>query len=177
MASAIKRTAPQEVGGTFRIRVGDCLEDGPAGCECDGCLTSGGKNHRYRARHFHPHTGEPMDPPEYDNDIIETPRDLVQRHGGSKFERVYDHNRYSYGYQPHPPLQPGLPPQGAPYPYPAEEQEAAQEGDVVTAARLPPLEGMSLPALKEYAAAEEIDLHGARSKDEVIKAIRARASG
>jgi hypothetical protein len=170
VATALKRTTPQEVGGTFRIRVGDHLDDGPPGCECDGCLTSGGKNHRYRARRYHPHTGEPMDPPEYDNDIVESPRDLVARCGNSKMERVYDHNRYSYGYQPHPPgayAQPTTP---------QAEYQAVEggEGEVVTSSRLPSLEAMSLPALREYAAAEEIELHGARSKEDVIKAIRAQ---
>ena len=107
MASALARKNPVETGGTFRILIGTHLGDGPAGCECDACLNSAGKNHRYEAFDPRRHT-QP-----YDNDIIDSKVDLELRFNrgpmSKKFERVHE------GYQSQPPA-----------PYPLEKMTSAQ---------------------------------------------------
>jgi hypothetical protein len=95
MATAIKSKRVKEEGGLFRILVGIHLGKGPEGCECPNCeqtveikgVPVRGTNHIYRAR-------SPLDPPEYDGDLIQSDVDMEQRHnrgaGSRKFERVHE---------------------------------------------------------------------------------------
>ena len=82
----------------YRILVGEYLGNGPAGCKCSACETSGGKNHRYKAAVLvrnslcNPDTLQPItvDNP-YTGDIIDTNSDLDKFNCGPysrKFERV-----------------------------------------------------------------------------------------
>lgn len=91
MATAMKSKRPAEQGGQFRILIGDHIGKGPDGCECDDCLRTNGTDHRYTARRYS-NTGDALDPENYDNDLIDSPVDLVARHNkgpnSRKFERV-----------------------------------------------------------------------------------------
>lgn len=151
MATAIKRRQAPEQGGMFRVLVGEHLGDGPAGCECDACLASGGKNHRYAAKRYNLKTGAPLDPGGYDNDLIESKVDLELRFNAGpfsrKFERVHAHQL-------------------------TQAPATATVTATVTATNQAALEEMSLQQLVALAAEEEIDLKGARTKEAVIKAMR-----
>ncbi len=144
MATAIKSKKVEEQGGLFRIVVGLHFGQGPEGCECPNCEQTvdikgqpvRGTNHMYRAR-------SPLDPPDYDGDLIQSDRDLVKRHnrgaGSIKFERVFGSGE---ALTTTPPL-----------PF--------------------PLEKMSIQQLLAVAEEEEIDLKGSSKKVEIIGIIRA----
>jgi hypothetical protein len=94
MATAQKRTRVDERGGTFRILIGEHLDQGPPGCECDDCLSSKGKNHRYRARRteavktrqgFFAKDGD-----DYDGDLVESDQDLEARFNAGPFSRKFE---------------------------------------------------------------------------------------
>ena len=70
--------------------VGLHIGKGPDGCACDSCVATGGKDHVYSAR-------SPGDPPDYDNDIIDSPSDLTKHNHGPlsiKFERIDGNTTY-----------------------------------------------------------------------------------
>ena len=77
----------KERGGTFRVEVGVHFGNGPPGCECDDCATSGGRGHVYRAR-------EANDLPDWTGDLIESAVDLCARFNqepnSRKFSRVQE---------------------------------------------------------------------------------------
>jgi hypothetical protein len=166
MATAVRRK-PETKGGLFRLLIGDHVGWGPPGCECDDCLKTPeaerrangnrGKDHRYRARFYHPQKGrfenpdtgaEIKEPGDYDNDVIDSPTDLEKHNGPHpslrKFARVgSDHDREWAG---------GPPVAQAPEPYPLEKMTYAQ--------------------LLAVADDEEVALEGAKGKEEVLRKIQ-----
>jgi len=140
MATAIKKVKVKEQGGTFRLLVGDHLDFGPPGCECEDCLRSGGRDHRYQAKRYNQQTGEPIDGPDYDGDLIESKHDLEARFNkgpfSRKFERVY------------------------------------QDRPTFAALVQPNLEAMSVKELQELAQDQEIDISGAKTKEDLLRILR-----
>jgi len=143
MATAYKSKKQAEQGGLFRVLIGLHFGKGPDGCECPNCEQTvdiagkpvRGTNHVYRAR-------TPLDPPDYDGDLIQSDVDMEQRHnhgaGSRKFERVHEGQGQQF--------------QSAPEPY--------------------PLEKMNIPQLIAHAEEEEIDLKGASKKDDILRILK-----
>lgn len=144
MSTPFKR--PVEQGGRFRVLIGTHLDQGPAGCECQGCLGDKGRNHLYRARlHEAVRVGpniEGPDAPDWDGDIINSKVDLCARFNmgpnSTKFERVRE-DAVNVPYQP----------------------------------QQPSYDGLSLAQLIAIAQEEEIDLKGASKREEVLKLVKA----
>ena len=146
-----------ERGGKFRVLVGAHIDNGPPGCECDECSVSDGKNHLYRQR-------DAKDPPAWAGDIIETTADLEMRFNAGpysrKFERVREDAPAVVGHvwdQAKETL----------------EQFTARMNKVNAPKPSLNLDAMALKDLQQLAADEEIDLKGAKTKEEAVKVIKA----
>lgn len=93
---ASKRRA--ERGGKFWVRAGIHLDNGPEGCECDGCFKSKGQGHAYMSSRIKVADMRkagivPIDQPE--DDIVESDCDLEARYNAPnsvKFERVKEYD-------------------------------------------------------------------------------------
>jgi len=176
VATAVKRKLPrQQEGGKFRVIVGSHLDKGPEGCECSGCAVSwaggdptcdhklipgkgkyckcgaaliGGGNHLYEAydtyyRQCLRRKETPLSQEAYDGDIIDSTVSLVDRFNQGTYSRKFERV-----HEQHAPAQATPPPSY-------------------------PLEKMNVPQLVAYAEEEEIDLRGAKTKEEILRVIRA----
>lgn len=135
-----------EQGGTFRVLVGIHFGDGPTGCQCDDCVLSNGKNHVYRARNDRRIGNQDADPPGYSGDIIVSKQDLCRRFNQEPFSRKFER---VFDAAPATPIG-------------SVEREWGN------------LDTMSVKDLQDLAAAEEIDTKGAKTKEDLIKAIRGK---
>jgi hypothetical protein len=188
-----------EQGGRFRVMQGIHLGEGPPGCDCDGCLTSGGHSHVYEsvpAFAARSRASLRMKPDEvqkalegYTGDLVDSLQDLEKRFGSEKFRRLGANEEatsdalasarregYEEGLRAAQTSGSSLTPPGQTH-TPQQVHALAGVEPPTRMASTPvtqtvDLDSMTVQELRQYAGEEEITLGYARTKEEILKVIR-----